>query len=105
MIFELHAPGDFGKDRVVFAAAGVQPGRKPPAALADDDGAAGDDVAVVGFDAQPLRIGIAPVARTALSFFMSHNSAISVGAGDWWLVVPQRLALALASSPQPLASR
>src|SRR6478672_3723124 len=73
VVLELHAPGGLGEDRVVLAEAGVQARLKTAAALADNDGAAGDDVAVVRLDAEPLRVGIAPVARAALSFFMSHR--------------------------------
>src|SRR5262249_34916557 len=62
VILELHASGDLGKNRVVFADAGVQAGPEPTAALGDDDGAAGDEVAVVRLRAEPLRVRIAAVA-------------------------------------------
>ena len=38
------------------------PGAEPPSALADDDRAAGDEVAVVRLHAEALRIGVAAVA-------------------------------------------
>ena len=47
---------------------GVEAGTEPAAALADDDRAAGDDVAVVRLDAEALRIRVAAVAGAALSF-------------------------------------
>src|ERR1041385_5982074 len=72
VIAELHAPRDLGEDRVVLAAAGIQPRPEPSSALAHDDRAAGHEVAVVRFDAEALRVGIASVAGAALSFFMGH---------------------------------
>src|SRR5687768_17379722 len=66
MIFELHAPVDFRKQRVVLAEAHVQARPELPAALPHQNRAAGDDVAVVALDAQPLRIAVTPVARRAL---------------------------------------
>src|SRR2546426_1970576 len=68
VVLELHAARDLGEDRVVFAEAGIQPGAEAAAALAHDNRAAGHDVAVVGLDAEPLRVRVAPVARAALSF-------------------------------------
>ena len=62
VVFELHAAGDLREDRVVLAAAGVQAGPEPASALADDDRAAGDEVAVVRLDAQALRVRVAAVA-------------------------------------------
>ncbi len=62
VVLEPDAPGDLREDRVVLAEARVQPGTETPAALPHDDGAAGDDVAVVRLDAQPLRVGVAAVA-------------------------------------------
>ena len=41
---EFDAAGDLSKERVVFAAADIEPGLYAGAALADDDGAAGDDL-------------------------------------------------------------
>src|SRR3989304_4704486 len=73
VILEPHAAGDFGENGVALPAAGVHPGADPPTALAHDDGAAGHDVAVVRLDAEPLGVGIAPVAGAALSFFVSHS--------------------------------
>jgi hypothetical protein len=69
VIFELHASGDFGEERIVLAEADVQPGSEPATALADENRAAGDDVAVVPLDAEPLRIAVASVTRTSLALF------------------------------------
>ncbi len=55
-------PCGLREDRVVLAESGVQSGLEAAAALADDDRAAGDDVAVVRFHAQPLRVRVAAVA-------------------------------------------
>src|SRR6185436_14691914 len=80
VILELHAAGDLGEDRVVLPDPRVQPWAEPTPALADDDRAAGHDVAVVRLDAEPLRVRVAAVARAALSFFMSH---FFLPAGAW----------------------
>src|SRR5207248_2801807 len=73
VVLELHAAGDLREDRVVFAEAGVQPRAESPPALTHDDGAAGDEIAVVRLHTQPLRVGVAAVARAALTFLMSHT--------------------------------
>src|SRR5439155_24963602 len=73
VVFELHAAGDLREDRVVLAEARVEPGTEPAPALADDDRAAGDEVAVVRLHAEPLRVGVAAVAGAALTFLMSHR--------------------------------
>src|SRR3954471_7547459 len=72
VVLELHLAGGLREDCVVLAEPHVQAGLKTPSALPHDDGAAGDDVAVVRLDAEPLRVGVAAVPRAALSFFMSH---------------------------------
>ena len=64
-ITELNSAGDLGKQRVVLAQAAVDAGLDLGAALPHDDGAAGDQLASENLDAEPLRIGIAPVFRTA----------------------------------------
>src|SRR5262245_14828940 len=74
VVLESHLAGDLRVDRVVFSDAGVQAGAEASSALADDDRAAGHEVAVVGFDAEPLRVRVAAVAGAALSFFMSHSA-------------------------------
>src|SRR5262245_14397419 len=72
VVLELHASGDLRVDRVVFAEACVEARTESAASLADDDRPAGHEVAVVRLDADALRVGIAAVARAALSFFVSH---------------------------------
>ena len=61
VIRELDRAVDLRKQRVVLAEADVQTGTEPPAALADEDRSAGDEVAVVALDAQALRVAVAPV--------------------------------------------
>src|SRR5437764_616875 len=62
VVLELHAAGDLREDRVVFAEARVEARAEAPPALADDDGAAADEIAVVRFDAEALRVAVAAVA-------------------------------------------
>src|SRR5690349_2478471 len=62
---ELDGAGDLGKQSVVFAAANVGAGLDAGAALADDDGAAGNKLAAESFYAKPLCVGVAPVSGTA----------------------------------------
>src|ERR1700751_4265504 len=69
-VFEDDAAGDFGEERVVFAAAYIEAGFHAGAALADDDGAAGDDLSAECFEAEALRVRVAAVSGCALSFFM-----------------------------------
>ena len=57
--------GDFGKQSVVLAEPDVDAGFDAGAALAHDDGAAGNKLAAEGLDPKALRIRIAPVFRTA----------------------------------------
>ena len=45
-----------------FPSPAFRPGLEAASALADDDGAAGHDVAVVRFHAEPLRVRVAAVA-------------------------------------------
>jgi hypothetical protein len=61
VIGELHHAGDLRKQRVVLAQAHVQPRLEPAPALPHEDRSAGDDVAVVALDPEPLRVGVAPV--------------------------------------------
>ena len=58
---ELHAAIDLGEEGVVAAAADIEPGLNLCAALADDDGAARDGLTGKEFDAEALRVGVAPV--------------------------------------------
>src|SRR5207253_5484232 len=47
--------------------------QEPPSALAHEDGPAGHDVAVVAFHAEPLRVAVPAVPRTALAFFVCQD--------------------------------
>jgi len=62
VILETHGSRDLRENRVVLAAPGVDPGLEAAAPLPDDDRAAGHDVAVVRFHAEPLRVRVAAVA-------------------------------------------
>ena len=59
---EFDAAADFGEEGVVLAAADVEAGFDPRAALAHDDGAARDDLSAKSLEAQPLRVGVASVS-------------------------------------------
>src|SRR5262245_57424225 len=72
VILESHASGDLRENRIVFAEPGVAARTEAPAALPHDNGATGHEVAVVGFHAEALRVGIAPIPGTGLPFFVSH---------------------------------
>ena len=75
VILELDRAVHFRKERVVLAETDVQSGTEAPAALAHEDRSAGDAGTVVALDAETLRVAVAPVPGTALTFFMSHDRA------------------------------
>jgi hypothetical protein len=54
VVFEAHSAGNFRKDGVILAEAGIPSWSEPTPTLPDDDGSACDDVAVVCLDAEPL---------------------------------------------------
>src|SRR5204862_171455 len=62
VVFEPDTSGDLREDRVVLAETRVEPRAETASALPHDDGAAADDVAVVRFHAEPLRVRVAAVA-------------------------------------------
>ena len=64
---------DLREQRVVLAEPDVEAGTEPAPALAHEDRAAGDDVAVEPLHAEALRVAVAPVPGTALSFFCCHG--------------------------------
>src|SRR6516162_7261121 len=64
-IFELHHASDLGEESVVLAPTDVGARLQFGAALAHDDAAAGYQLAAEDLDAEPLRVGIAPVFGTA----------------------------------------
>ena len=55
-------PATFAKIVSSLPSPALMPGLEAAAALPDDDRAAGDDVAVVRFHAEPLRVRVAAVA-------------------------------------------
>lgn len=59
---KLDDAGDLGEQGVVFAAPDIDAGLDARASLPHDDGTAGHKLSSEGFDSQPLRVGIAPVA-------------------------------------------
>src|SRR5947209_8210794 len=64
-IAELHDAGDLREQGVVLAPADVFSGLDFRAALPHDDRSAGNKLPAERLDAKPLRIGIAPIFRTA----------------------------------------
>jgi hypothetical protein len=56
VILEAHAARNLGINRIVFAEACIAPRTEPAASLSHDDRAARDEIAVMCFDPEPLRI-------------------------------------------------
>src|SRR5437764_12530305 len=71
---ELDDAVDLGKQRVVRAQPDVGAGLEAGAALADQDGAAGDELPAEALHAEHLGIRIPPVARAADAFLVRHES-------------------------------
>ena len=67
-------PGGFATIDGTAGEPGVEARTEATPALADDDRAAGDEVAVVRLDAEALRVRVAPVAGAALTFFVCHSA-------------------------------
>src|SRR5208282_857229 len=61
LVQKFDAAADFREEGVVLAAADVQAGFDPSAALANDDGAAGDNLSAESLEAQALSVGVASV--------------------------------------------
>ena len=61
-VFEHDFAADLGKKRVVLATADVQAGLHASAALPHNDRAAWDNLSAECLEAQPLRVGVAPVS-------------------------------------------
>src|SRR5258706_7350066 len=72
-ITELDNTGDLGKKGVVLATTDVVARLQASAALAHNDAAAGNQLSAEGLYAEALRVGIAPVSRTAYTFFTCHD--------------------------------
>jgi len=62
VVLEPDPAGDLGKNRVVLATACIDAGLESATALTHDDRAAGNQIAVVSLDTEPLGIRIAAVA-------------------------------------------
>ena len=62
LVQELDASRDLGKEGIVFAAAHVEAGLYPRAALANNDRSPGNDLSAECLETKPLRVGIAPVS-------------------------------------------
>ena len=62
VVLESDAPSDLRKQRVVLTQADIEPGTEAPAVLAYEDRSAGDKVAVMPLDTEPLGIAIPAVA-------------------------------------------
>src|SRR3954470_16706320 len=75
-VFELHDAIDQRVDRVVRAHADVSAGVPLGAALPDDDVAGDDALATEFLDAAVFRIAVAPVARRADAFLVSHTRLV-----------------------------
>jgi hypothetical protein len=72
-VLELNQAANLGKQGVIFAQSDIQSGLETRAALSHQDGAARNQLSGESLDAKALRIGIAPVSRTAYPFFVSHT--------------------------------
>lgn len=75
-LFELDLAINEGEEGPIAAGADIATGDELGAALADQDAASRDKFAAERLDAQPTCIAIAPVARTSLTFFMSHSACL-----------------------------
>src|SRR5687767_586452 len=62
VVFEADFAFNLGVERVVLAEPDIEAGIEAPPFLTDQDRAAGDNVAVVSFYPEPLRIAVAAVA-------------------------------------------
>src|SRR6185312_15459398 len=64
-VFEFHHARDLREEGIVFAPADIRTRLDLGAALPHDDRTARNQLSAEHFHAQPLRVGIAPVFRTA----------------------------------------
>ena len=74
VVFELYSATDFRKQCVVFSVTDIETWPEPQAPLADQNCPAGDKVAVEPLHTESLCVAVTTVARTALSFFVCHDS-------------------------------
>ena len=70
--FELDNPVTLGKKGKIIALSHKKSGAETAPALANDNAPRSHELAAVGLDAKPLRIGITAVRRTSLCFCMRH---------------------------------
>src|SRR2546425_11982247 len=68
LVFKLDDPGDSGEQRVVLAAAHVEPGFDGRSSLPDEYRAARHQLTGEPLDAKPLRVAVASVPRAAARF-------------------------------------
>src|SRR5271165_260626 len=83
LVEKLDTSGDLGEQGVILAPADVEPGLHPRAALPHDNGAARYKLPAERFEPQPLRVGVAPISRCSLSFFMRHKNQFSVASSQF----------------------
>jgi hypothetical protein len=72
MVFERNYTVNRGEERIVSAAAYIDAGMYPGAALPDDYSARSYSLTAKAFDSQALGFAIAAATCAAASFFMSH---------------------------------
>src|SRR5438270_392905 len=76
----LHLARHQRKKRVIAAEPDARARGDLGPALADEDGARGDDLSAVDLDAEHLRVRVAPVARRAAALLVCHLLALLLGA-------------------------
>src|SRR5207245_8461233 len=93
----LHLARHQRKKRVIAAEPDARARGDLGPALADEDGARGDDLSAVDLDAEHLRVRVATVARRAAAFIVCNLLAILLGAATRSLL--RRLFLARPRPP------
>src|SRR5271156_3769444 len=76
LIFEAHHTSDGGEEAIVLGAADVSAGLVTRATLANQNTAAGNELAAETLDAQPLSVRIASVCGRAAALFMCHGKPL-----------------------------
>jgi hypothetical protein len=74
-VYELDDSRNLREQRIVFSDADVQTGLEFGSSLADKNGSACDQLSGETLYAEPLRVAIAAITRTADSLFMRHTKA------------------------------
>src|SRR3972149_300910 len=115
LVLKTDAAIEHGEDRVVPAQAGALTGDEGHAALADDDRAGGDELAVAGLHAEPLADAVAAVARAGTGFLVRHRGyssffvgfvargalGLAAGGGAWVRLAAVLGAFGAALAPAP----